>query len=82
MEKESFARSSIPLRFEKNLQVEHTDLLKPHRDEDTDNSLYTVMNVIQENLHRGNMSEVNRETGRHFTSREITSMECLEVSLH
>ena len=74
LEKESFARSSIPLRFEPNLQVEHTDLLQPHRDEDTDNSLYTVMNVIQENLLRGNVSGVNKETGRRFTSREITSI--------
>ena len=74
LEKESFARSSIPLRFEKYLQVEHTDLLIPHREEDRDNSLYTVMNVIQENLLRGNISGINRETGRHFTSREITSI--------
>ena len=74
LEKESFARSSIPLRFEKHLQVEHKDLLVPHREEDRDNSLYTVMNVIQENLLRGNVSGVNKETGRHFTSREITSI--------
>ena len=74
LEKESFAKSSIPLRFDKHLQVEHSDLLIPHREEDTTNDLYTVMNVIQENLLRGNISGVNRETGRRFTSKEIKSI--------
>lgn len=74
LEKESFARSAIPLRFDKHLQVNHTDLLIPHRDEDTKNDLYTVLNVIQENLLRGNISGTNRETGRRFTSKEITSI--------
>ena len=73
-EKESFAKSSIPLRFDNHLQIEHTDLLIPHREEDTKNDLYTVMNVIQENLLRGNVSGVNKETGRRFTSKEITSI--------
>ncbi len=74
LEKESFARSSIPLRFDKHLQVNHTDLLTPHRDEDTSNDLYTVLNVIQENLLRGNISGVNKITNRRFTSKEITSI--------
>ena len=74
LEKESFARSSIPLRFNKNLQIDHTDLLIPHREEDTPNDLYTVLNVIQENLLRGNISGTNKETGRRFTSKEITSI--------
>jgi hypothetical protein len=30
--------------------------------------------VIQENLLRGNISGINNETGRRFTSREITSI--------
>ncbi|WP_415397822.1 DUF932 domain-containing protein [Sulfurimonas sp. CS5] len=74
LEKESFARSSIPLRFDKHLLVNHIDLLVPHRDEDTPNDLYTVLNVIQENLLRGNISGINKDTGRRFTSREITSI--------
>jgi len=73
-EQETFAKLSIPLRFEKHLQVNHTDLLVPHRDEDTKDDLYTVLNVIQENLLRGNISGSNKETGRAFTSREITSI--------
>jgi len=74
LEKESFARSSLPLRFDKHLQVNHTDLLIPHREEDEDSSLYTVLNVIQENLLRGNISGFNKNTGRRFTSKEITSI--------
>jgi len=73
-EQESFAKSSIPLRFDKHLQVDFKDLLVPHRDEDTKNDLYTTLNVIQENLLRGNISGVNSTTGRRFTSREITSI--------
>jgi len=74
VEKESFAKSSIPLRFDKHLQIEHSDLLVPLRDEDTSNDLYTVLNVIQENLLRGKISGINIETGRKFTSKEITSI--------
>ena len=74
LEKESFARSSIPLRFDKHLQIDHKDLLISHREEDTHNDLYTVLNVIQENLLRGNISGMNKETGRRFTSKEITSI--------
>lgn len=74
LEKESFAKSSMPLRFEEHLQVSPADLLVPHREEDTNDDLYTVLNVIQENLLRGNIAGVNTKTGRKFTSREITSI--------
>jgi hypothetical protein len=74
VEQESFARSSIPLRFGKHLQVNHTDLLISHREEDTKDDLYTTLNVIQENLLRGNIAGTNKDTGRRFTSKEITSI--------
>ena len=73
-EKQSFARSAIPLRFDAHLEVEAVDLLTPHRIEDEHDDLYTVLNVIQENMLRGNITGVNKETGRRFTSREITSI--------
>ena len=73
-EKASFAKSAMPLRFNEHLKVDHNDLLVPHRTEDEHNDLYTVLNVIQENLLRGNISGHNKETGRRFTSREITSI--------
>ena len=74
LEKESFAKSSIPLRFDKHLSIDHQDLLIPHREDDTNDDLYTVLNVIQENLLRGNISGVNKDTNRRFTSKEITSI--------
>ena len=73
-EKHSFARSAIPLRFDTHLEVATDDLLVPHRMEDEHDDLYTVMNVIQENLLRGNISGQNKETGRKFRSKEITSV--------
>jgi len=76
-EMETFAKLSVPLKFAPHLEVEHTQLLQPHREEDRqDTSLYTVMNIIQENLIRSNnISGVNKETGRRFSSRGITSLQ-------
>ena len=73
-EKQSFAKSAIPLRFDTHLEIEATDLLIPHRSEDEHDDLYTVLNVIQENLLRGNISGTNKTTGRRFTSKEIRSI--------
>jgi len=73
-EKRSFAKAAIPLRFESHLEVDPSNLIIPHRVEDEKDDLYTVMNVVQENLLRGNISGTNKETGRRFTSREITSI--------
>jgi len=74
IEKESFAKLSIPLRFEEHLEVNHQDLLIPHREEDYKDDLYTTLNIIQENLIRGNVSGINKETTRRFTSKEIKSI--------
>lgn len=76
-EMETFARLSVPLKFAPHLDVEYTQLLQPHRESDRqDTSLYTVMNIIQENLIRSNnISGINKETGRRFSSREITSLQ-------
>ena len=76
LEMETFAKLAVPLKFAPHLEVDSKQLLEPHRDEDRkDTSLYTVMNVLQENLIRSNnVTGVNKETGRRFTSREITSL--------
>ncbi len=73
-EKKAFAKASVPLRFEERLEIDYNELLLPHRAEDEHDDLYTVLNVIQENLLRGNISGINSETGRRFTSKEITSI--------
>lgn len=44
-EKESFAKSSIPLRFEEHLEIDYQDLLVPHRVEDERDDLYTVIRL-------------------------------------
>ena len=46
-------KAAIPLRFEKHLEVDPDDLIVPHREEDEKGDLYTVMNVVQENLLKG-----------------------------
>lgn len=73
-EKRAFARASVPLRFEAHLEIDPDDVLIPHRAEDERDDLYTTLNVIQENLLRGHVSGRNKETGRRFTSKEITSI--------
>jgi len=74
LEKETFAKSALPLRFEEHLEVNYQDLLIPHREEDFKDDLYTTLNIIQENLIRGNISGVNKASGRRFTSKEIKSI--------
>ena len=73
---ETYAKLSLPLKFAAHLEVDSKQLLVPHREEDMqDTSLYTVLNILQENLIRANnITGVNKETGRRFTSREITSI--------
>ncbi len=73
-EKFAFANASKSLRFEPHLQIDTNDLLIPHRKEDEKDDLYTVFNIIQENLIRGNISGINTQTDRRFTSKEIKSI--------
>ena len=56
------------------MQVNYKDLLEPNRISDDKNDLYTVFNTIQEHLIRGNLSGINKITGRRFTSKEIKSI--------
>lgn len=75
-EMETYANLAVPLKFAPHLEVNSKQLLEAHRDEDRiDTSLYTVMNILQENLIRStDITGINRETGRRFSSREITSL--------
>ena len=74
LEKQSFAKLAIPLRFEEHLEVNLNDLLVPNRKEDYKDDLYTTLNTIQEHLIRGNVSGINKESGRRFTSKEIKAI--------
>ncbi len=74
-EKETFVKSVLPLRFEKHLELDNNnDLLIPLRVEDEKNDLYTVLNILQENLLSSKITGYNKETKRRFTSKEITSI--------
>ena len=76
-EMDTFAKLSANLRWESHLDVDYQKLLIPKIEADRkDTSLYTVMNVIQNNLLKpDSITGVNTETGRKFsTSREITSL--------
>jgi hypothetical protein len=75
IEKEAFMQSVLPLRFEKHLKLDNNnDLLIPLRAEDEKDDLYTVLNILQENLLSSKISGYNKDTGRRFTSKEITSI--------
>ena len=76
-EMEIFAKLSVPLRWESHLDVDYKKLLLPRIEADRkDTSLYTVMNIIQNNLLKpDSITGVNTDTGRKFsTSREISSI--------
>ncbi len=75
-EMKTFAKLAIPLRFESHLEVDPKSILIPQREADMkDNSLYTVLNIVQEHLTTSNsISGVNKDTGRKFTSGAITSI--------
>ncbi len=74
-EKQAFLQSALPLRYSENLTLDNpNELLAPLRVEDTKDDLYTTLNVLQENLLSSKISGYNKETGRKFTSKEITSI--------
>ena len=74
-EKESFLQSALPLRFENHLELDNpNELLKPLRNEDKKDDLYTVLNILQENVLSSKVSGYNKETNRRFTSKQITSI--------
>ena len=74
-EKEAFLQSAIPLRFDEHLELDNpNELLKPLRNEDKKDDLYTVLNILQENFLSSKVSGYNKETNRRFTSKQITSI--------
>ena len=70
-----FAQQAAALRFDEHLYVDTAQLLRPKREADTQNDLYTVMNVVQENLIRGGVKGVNVKTNRRFTSKRVHNIE-------
>ncbi|WP_231988970.1 DUF932 domain-containing protein [Nitratiruptor tergarcus] len=73
-EKLAFANAAIPLRFNEHIEVNTDDIVRPRREEDQKDDLYTVFNVIQENLLRGNLKVTNKNSGKSYRSRQIRSI--------
>jgi hypothetical protein len=77
-ESEVFAKSAIPLRFEPEQTVYPKELLRPRRNVDADNSLWTTLNVVQENIIRGGVRAYSTdENGRQQRrrSREVRAID-------
>ena len=76
-EKQAFLQSAIPLRFPEHLELDNpNDLLEPLRSEDMKDDLYTTLNVLQEQFlsKSTKIKGYNKNSGRRFTSKEITSI--------
>jgi len=76
LEQHSLASAAIDIRFDRKLhEVSSNELLIVNREEDEDNSLWTVFNRIQEAIIRGGIKGKNKHTGKSFTSKAITAID-------
>jgi hypothetical protein len=76
LEQNSLAKAAIDIRFDKEIhRVDPQELLYVHRDEDDGLSLWNTFNRVQEAIIRGGIKGVNRDTGKHFTSKPITAID-------
>lgn len=76
-EKQAFLQSALPLRFSEHLELDNPNkLLEPLRTEDMKDDLYTTLNILQEQFlsKSSKITGYNKDTGRRFTSKEITSI--------
>lgn len=76
LEQHSLANAAIDMRFDTDMhKIDSNELLKVHRSEDNDNSLWTTFNRVQEAIIRGGIIGHNRYTGKSFTSKAITAID-------
>ena len=76
-EKQAFLQSALPLRFSEHLELDNpNELLEPLRTEDMKDDLYTTLNILQEQFlsKSSKITGYNKDTGRRFRSKEITSI--------
>ena len=73
-----FARAALTARYGENAElapIKAPDVLKTRRNADADNSLWTTLNKVQENIIRGGVSYVHRpENGRRPQHRETRAI--------
>ena len=76
LEQRSLAKVAIDLRFDtKKHKVDPNALLKIHRQEDSDITLWVIFNRLQEGIIRGGIQGKNIETNRSFTSKPINAID-------
>lgn len=75
-EKNIYAKSALALVYEdpEKAPVQAEQILTPQRGEDIGNSLWTTLNVVQENLIRGGLKGQNQQ-GRRITTRGVKSID-------
>ena len=71
----AFADAAISLRFDpQTVEVDPKEILLPRRFEQTEPTLWNVLNSVQENLMRGGVANV-RSDGRRFRSRAVKNID-------
>jgi len=76
LEQRSLAKAAIDLRFDtKKHKVDPNALLKIHRKEDMETTLWVIFNRLQEGIIRGGIQGKNIETNRSFTSKPINAID-------
>ena len=75
LEKNSFAKKAVYSRWKDgNDYITSKDMLVPIRDEDSGDSLWQVLNVVQEKILRGGIT-YNLNSGRQQTVRALTNID-------
>lgn len=72
--KSEFAKKALHLKYKNGLDMDSNLLLTPKREEDQKDDLWTVFNVVQENLFRGEISYAN-SNNRKCKTRSLESVQ-------
>jgi hypothetical protein len=71
----AFADAAISLRFDRQaVEVDPAELLTPRRWQQSESSLYNVLNTVQENIIRGGVRQL-RSDGSRFRSRAVKNID-------
>lgn len=72
-QREAFGNAALELQASETLEARH--ILKARRQEDTDGSLWTTLNAVQENLIQGGVTSRNPANGRRSTTKGVKSVD-------
>jgi methionine-rich copper-binding protein CopC len=78
VEQKSLAKAAIDIRFDTEVhRIAENELLKVHRIEDENPTLWNIFNRVQESIIGGGIKGHNKQTGRNITSKAITSIDSI-----